>query len=163
MSQIKHVQSALGWYLIGLLLTAALISLIGFISPFWGLWQHPGDPYASRDLLEFWQPITAWFSIAFVPAAWHLARAFRSVAARTCIIALGVLVPVAHISATFAQRAIVQANSSVPHQPPDTIYIFVDMVGNMYIGLASVVFFALLWWVVRQCNRSNAAPLRDAV
>lgn len=158
MSQMKHVQSALGWWLIGVLLTQVLINLIGFISPFWAHWQHPGDLYASRDLLEFWQPITTWFSVAFVPAAWYLAKAFRSVVARVCIIALGVLVPVAHIGSTFAQRAMMQ-DPSLPHQLSSVVFAF----GLIYTELATIAFIVLVWWVVRRCNDSIGKPLRESV
>lgn len=159
MSQMKHVQSALGWWLIGLLLTQVLINFIGFISPFWNLWLHPEDHYGSRDLLHSWQPIATWFSIAFVPAFWYLAKAFESVVARVCTIALGVLVPMAHISSTFAQRAMMQADPSVPRQLSGTVYMFADM----YVWLAFVVFIALVWWAVRQANHSIGKPLRESV
>src|SRR3546814_17678403 len=74
MLQLQHVQRALGWCLVGVLLTYVLINAIGFVSPFWGLWRRPGDPGASSSLLHAWQQITPWFSICFAVAAWHLAR-----------------------------------------------------------------------------------------
>src|SRR3546814_6784594 len=61
MLQLRHVQRALGWCLVGLLLTYVLINAIGLVSPFWGLWRHPGDPGASSSLLNAWQSITPWF------------------------------------------------------------------------------------------------------
>ena len=111
MLQLKHVQRALGWCLVGLLLTYALINVIGFASPFWGLWRHPGDPGASLSLLHSWQPITPWFSICFAVAAWHLARTVRATVARVGIVAMGVLVPVAHIGSSYAGLAMAQANA----------------------------------------------------
>src|SRR3546814_10270113 len=58
MLQLQHVQRALGWCLVGVLLTYVLINAIGFVSPFWGLWRRPGDPGASSSLLHAWQQIT---------------------------------------------------------------------------------------------------------
>src|SRR3546814_12192730 len=44
MLQLQHVQRALGWCLVGVLLTSVLLNDLGFVSPFWGLWRPPGDP-----------------------------------------------------------------------------------------------------------------------
>src|SRR3546814_18821756 len=85
MLQLQHVQRALGWCLVGVLLTYVLINAIGFVSPFWGLWRRPGDPGASSSLLHAWQQITPWFSICFAVAAWHLARTVQAMAARSGI------------------------------------------------------------------------------
>lgn len=158
MSQLKHVQSTLGWCLIGLLLTYVLINVIGFISPFWGYWLHPEDPYASRSLLRVWQPITPWFSICFAVAAWHLALACQSTAPRVCIIAMGALIPVAHIGSSFARRAMEQVGSPVSSPLPGAM----NMLANAYLGLAALVFIALIWRVVRQSNNSlKPNPLRS--
>lgn len=148
MLQLKHVQGALGWCLVGLLLTYALINVIGFVSPFWGLWRHPEDPGASLGLLHSWQPITPWFSICFAVAAWHLARTTRSMVARVGIVAMGVLVPVAHIGSSFASRAVEQTGSPVPPPLPAAL----DVLANAYLGLAALVFVVLVWRVVRRVN-----------
>lgn len=150
MSQLKHVQSALGWCLIGLLLTYLIINVIGFISPFWGHWLHPEDPGASLRLLHLWQPITPWFAVCFAVAAWHLAMTCQAIAARVCIIAMGALVPVAHIGSGFARRAMEQAASPVPPQLPAAM----NMLANAYLGFTALAFIALIWRAVRQSNNS---------
>lgn len=150
MAQLKHVQSTLGWLLIGLIVTYASINVIGFISPFWGQWLHPGDPHASNDLLQFWRPITPWFSVCFVIAAWHLAMTLRSIVARVCVIVMGVLIPVAEIGSSFAQRATNHADSV--NSPQATF--FLDTLVNAYLGLAALIFIVLVWRAVRQTNKS---------
>lgn len=157
MTQLKHVQSSLGWCLIGLLLTDLLINVIGFVSPFWGVWRHPGELYVSRDLLHFWQPIVAWFSICFVVAAWHLARTVRSTVARIGILAMGVLVVAAEVGSGFARRAMEQADSPVPPQLPATI----NVLAGIYLALVAIAYTALIWRAVRQSNSSlESQPLR---
>src|SRR3546814_20952670 len=113
MLQLQHVQRALGWCLVGVLLTYVLINAIGFVSPFWGLWRRPGDPGASSSLLHAWQSFTPWFSICFAVAAWHLPRTAQAMAARIGIVVLGALVPVAHVGASFARRTLDQDGSPV--------------------------------------------------
>src|SRR3546814_19294613 len=71
MLQLKHVQRALGWCLVGVLLTYVLINDIGLVSPFWGLWRRPGNPGASSILLHAWQQITPPSSISFAVAPWR--------------------------------------------------------------------------------------------
>lgn len=150
MPQLKHAGSAIGWCLIGLLLTSLLMNIIGFISPFWGRWMHPEDLYASRNLLQFWQVITPWFSVCFAVAAWRLAMAYRRLAARVGIIAMGALIPVAHIGSSFAVQAMEQEASVSSYRFLATI----SMLANAYIGLAALVFIALVWWAVRQVSKS---------
>lgn len=150
MLQLQHVQRALGWCLVGVLLTYVLINAIGFVSPFWGLWRRPGDPGASSSLLHAWQQITPWFSICFAVAAWHLARTVQAMAARIGILAMGALVPVAHIGSSFARRAIDEAGSPVSPALPAAM----DVLADAYLGLAALVFVALIWRAVRQSNRS---------
>ena len=150
MPQLKHLQSALGWSLIGLLLTYVLINIIGFASPFWGLWRHPGDIHASHNLLRAWQPITPWFSVLFVVAAWHLAMTTRSMIARAAIVAAGFLVPVAHIGSRVARRAMEQAGPTTPFSLPATV----DLLGSAYIGFAGLLFLFLVWRAIRMCNRA---------
>lgn len=147
---MRHVQSTLGWSLIGFLVTSVLINVIGFISPLWGQWMHPDDLYASLDLLHLWQPITPWFSVCFVIAAWHLAMTTRASAARVCVIAMGALVPVAYVGSSFARRAMAQADSPVPPQLPAAISVF----ATAYLWLAALVFLALVWRAVREANNS---------
>src|SRR3546814_12493511 len=101
MLQLQHVQRALGWCLVGVLLTYVLINAIGFVSPFWGLWRRPGDPGASSSLLPAWQQITPWFSICFAVAAWHLARTVQAIASRSGLLAVGSLGPVANFGFIF--------------------------------------------------------------
>lgn len=146
MLQLKHVQSALGWCALGLLLTVVLINVIGLISPFWGLLLHPDDPYASRNLLNFWQPITPWFSVCFIVAAWHLALAFQSMAARVCVIVLGILVPVAYIGSGLIHRALEQATA------PASLELFMSALANVYLGLVIPLFIFLVWRAVRKAN-----------
>lgn len=159
MSQLKHVQSALGWCLIGLLLTYVLINAIGFISPFWSYWRHPEDLYGRLSVLHFWQQITPWFAVFFAVAAWHLALTVQSTVARICIIAAGALIPVAFIASSFARRAVEQATSPVPPQVPALI----NMVANAYLELGGIAFIALVWRAVRQSNNSlKPNPLRGS-
>lgn len=132
MQELRHVQGALGWTLLGLLLTGVLINLIGFASPFWGLATEPGSPDASRSLLAFWQPIVPWFSALFVVAAWHLAMTTRTLAARAGVLAMGVLVPVAHIVAAA--------------RPQSTTALLAEA----YLALATLAFVALAWRAVRR-------------
>lgn len=136
MQELKHLQGALGWTLLGLLVTEGLINLISFVSPFWGLATAPGSLEASRDLLKFWQPIVPWFSVVFVVAAWHLAMTTRTLAARAGVLAMGVLVPVAHVVAA---------------APPKSM---AALLAEAYLALVPLAFVALAWWAVR---RSRAA------
>lgn len=152
MQQLKHVQGALGWCLVGLLLTYALINVIGFASPFWGLWRYPGDPHASHGLLHFWQPVTPWFSICFVVAAWHLVKTVRATVARVGIVAMGVLVPVAHIGSSYAGLAMAQADAAATPQ----LSAAVVMLAEAYLGLAALAFVALAWRAVRE-SRGRAS------
>lgn len=155
MEQLKHLGSAIGWCLMGMLLTSLLINIIGLISPFWGHWMHPKDLSASRDLLKLWQVITPWFSVCFAVAAWHLAMAYQSLVARIGVIAMGALIPVAHVGSSFAARAMEQETSGASYRFLATI----NMLANAYFGLAALVFIALVWWVVRQLSESlQCAP-----
>lgn len=105
MPQMKDVQSTLGWCVVGLLLTQALINVIGFASPFWGQWLHDGDPEASHNLLQFWQPVTPWFSACFLVAFWHIAKTVGPIVARIGVITLGGVVVAVEIGSSLARRA----------------------------------------------------------
>src|SRR3546814_18038248 len=111
MLQLRHVQRALGWCLVGLLLTYVLINAIGCVSPFWGLWRHPGDPGASSSLLHASQSITPCFSICFARAAWHLASTAHALPARLGLVVVGATVPVAPVDARVARRSIEPAGA----------------------------------------------------
>lgn len=149
MPQLKHVQSALGWSLVGLLLTVVLLNAIGFVSPFWGLWRSPGDVDASRDLLRAWHPITPWFSILFAVAGWHLAMTMDNRVARVAVMALGVLIPVAHIGARLLGGTVEQAGSG-----PMPLSAAIALFGDGVASLAGLVLLALAWRAVRLCNQA---------
>ncbi len=160
MSQLKHVQSTLGWCFVSAMSTYALINLIGFASPFWGLWRYPEDPYAWRSLLTFWQPITVWFSIFFVVAAWHLSKLVETIFARIAVLLVGALVMVAEIGAHFARRAADLAGSD----ERTLVLKSLNTIAGGYVGLAALVAIALLWRAVRQSNSSfKPSPHRQAV
>lgn len=148
MQRLKHVQGALGWSLLGLLLTYLLINVIGFASPFWGAWMHPDAPDASRALLETLRPIVAVFSLCFLVAAWHLAMTARSVAARLGIVAMGILVPAAYIGATFARRALAASDAPIPPQE----WAVIELACSVYLGFAALVFLALAWRALRNIH-----------
>src|SRR3546814_11972985 len=117
-----------------------MLNGIGFFRPFLGLWRRTGDPGASSSLLHAWQQITPWFSICFAVAAWHLARTVQEMAARIGILALGALVPVAHICSSFARRAIDEPCHPVtPALPAD-----MGVLGDAYPALVTLVFFSFL-------------------
>src|SRR5690606_26097942 len=118
----------------GLLLIFLLPNIVGFVSPFWAYWAHPGDLHASRNLLHFWQPVFPWLSAFFLVAAWHLSLTFQSTLARVGVVVLGVLIPVAHVGASFAHRAMQQADTPVPSQLP----AIAAVIANAYLGFAAL-------------------------
>src|SRR3546814_14004069 len=63
---------------------------------------------------------------------------------------MGALVPVAHIGSSVARRAIDEAGSPVSPALPAAM----DVLADAYLGLAALVFVALIWRAVRQSNRS---------
>lgn len=158
MSQLKHIQSTLGWFLVGLLMTYVLINIIGFVSPFWALWMYPEVSDASRNLLDFWQPITPWFSVCFVVAAWHLSLTARAMVARVCIVVMGVIVPIAYIGSSFTSRAIEQTEPLVATKLP----AIMNILSNAYLGLATIIFISLIWRAVRQTNNTFTQKLVNA-
>ena len=152
-SPLRHLEGALGWAIVGMLLTYGLVNLIGFISPFWAAWRHEAYYTESLTLLHAWQPITPWFSLCFLVAGWHLALAMRSMLARVAVFAVYALVPVAMIGSRFAQRAVQQADTPVPPQLPAVF----SMVAGLYLALALMAFLALAWWTLRRTNRPIVA------
>jgi hypothetical protein len=141
MDRTRHLQSAFGWALVGYLLTEVLIELVGFASPFAGLWLQPGEPGASRALLQGAQVVVPWFAVVYLMAAWHLARTVESTAARIGVLLLGALVPAAHLAPGVALRSLDAAESVVA---PQTVGL-VNLLAAMVIGLAVIVFLGVSW------------------
>ncbi|MCD9006262.1 hypothetical protein LDO31_08445 [Luteimonas sp. XNQY3] len=139
MTHLVHLRRAVGWLLVALLATVALVNLIGFLSPFWGHWRHPGDASQSRALLDAVAPWTAVLSLLFLLPAWHLSRTLASPLARGAVLAMGALVVVADVMVLRVAQA-----SGDP-----VVAQLVSSLAAAYPFVAFLVFIWLVWRALR--------------
>ncbi|MCD9098274.1 hypothetical protein LU699_10735 [Luteimonas fraxinea] len=136
MTHLVHLRRAVGWLLVALLATVVLVNLIGFFSPFWGHWRHPGDASQSRALLNALAPWTAVLSLLFLLPAWHLSRTLASPLARGVVLVMGALVVVADVMALLSAQA-----SDDP--------VIAQLVSSLTAGYPFVAFLVFIWLVWR--------------
>jgi hypothetical protein len=136
MTHLLHLRRAVGWLLVALLATVVLVNLIGFFSPFWGHWRHPGDASQSRALLDAVAPWTAVLSLLFLLPAWHLSRTLVSPLARGVVLAMGALVVVADVMVLLATK--------VGDDP-----VVAQLVSSLAAGYPFAAFLVFLWLVWR--------------
>lgn len=153
MSQLPHIRRAIGWFLIALLATSVLANVIGFFSPFWGHLRAPGDPAASRGLLQAWQPVAAVLSVLYLLPAWHVSRTLVSTSARIAVLALAGLVVAAKIGVEMATRS--------GDAPGGVDQLLVNLAAAIPF-VAFLVFVFLVWRALRKAA-AGSQPLPDAV
>jgi len=139
MTHLVHLRRAVGWLLVALLATVVLVNLIGFFSPFWGHWLHPGDAAQSRALLDAVAPWTTVLSLLFLLPAWHLSRTLASPLARGVVLAMGALVVVADVMVLLAAQ--------VGDDP--VVAQLVSSLAAGYPFAAFLVFLCLVWRALR--------------
>jgi len=152
MPHLVHLRRAVGWCLVAVLATAMLLNVIGFVSPFWGLWRHPDDPAQSRALLHAARPWVTGLSALFLLPAWHLSRTLVSATARGVVLVMGALVVIADVAALVTERA---------HSDPWTATVFARVVSSLaaiYPFCAFVVFTWLVWRALRIATPRQVEP-----
>ncbi|MCD9027204.1 hypothetical protein LDO26_03115 [Luteimonas sp. BDR2-5] len=164
MSELKPVQSALGWCLFALVLVYVPINLIGFASPFVGHLRAPDDPDASMALLRTWQPFAPWLSLAFLLPGWWISRTLATPLARGLTLLASILVPCAYVARRFAIGTGL-APEATPAQR--TQAMFVEGAADLYVAFAGFLFLLLLWRAVRRLRAATptapaTVPVGDA-
>lgn len=87
---IHDTRRAIGWFLVGMLLTTFLLNAAAFLSPMWAAIRY-GDIDAAThlsDLHNFALKITPWFSAAYLAASWYIANTIWPKVFRFSFIAL---------------------------------------------------------------------------
>lgn len=155
MSQLPHIRRAVGWFLVALLATSVLANVVGFFSPFWGHLRAPGDPAASRGLLQAWQPVAALLSVLYLLPAWHVSRTLGSPWTRALVLGLAALVVVAKVGVAMATRSMdaAGATGSIEH-----------LAVSMAVAVPFVVFLVFVYLVWRALRDSaELQPRQDHV